>query len=98
MAALRSSDSTPTPLPPRALASLSSHLSTELLLLARIHYKNQSQHRLSLFWRRVDEMKRLGDKVQASWVAWEAKAKEPEGSRDAAVVLLLLSPVPIARG
>ena len=66
----------PAPLPTRALTALSTHLSTELVLLARIHYKNQSQHRLALFWRRVNEIKRLGGKVQTGWLGWQTRAKE----------------------
>lgn len=47
----------------RLINSLRTHLETDLLLLGRIHYKNQSQHHLALFWRRAVEVDRVGRRL-----------------------------------
>ncbi|CED84494.1 hypothetical protein [Phaffia rhodozyma] len=54
-------------LKPAHLQSLSTHFHTELDLLDRIVYKNQSQFRLNIFWRKVTEIRRLGRKVRDNW-------------------------------
>lgn len=54
-------------LPTRALAALTTHLTNELALLDRLHYKGQSQHRNSLFWRRVEEVRRVANLALVAW-------------------------------
>ncbi|KAJ7285882.1 hypothetical protein C8J57DRAFT_1496582 [Mycena rebaudengoi] len=39
-------------------------LSDELQILHRLYYKGNNQHRSSLFWRRVSEMKKYGDRLE----------------------------------
>lgn len=53
----------PTLLSARLVNSLRTHLETDLTILARIHYKNHSQHHLALFWRRVVEVDRVGRRL-----------------------------------
>ncbi|KAF7338331.1 DUF4477 domain-containing protein [Mycena venus] len=48
----------------RSLQSVLSTFSNELQILHRIHYKGKNQHRSALFWRRVAEMRRYGDRVE----------------------------------
>jgi len=57
------SSSAPTLLSARVVNSLRTHLETDLLILARVHYKNHSQHHLALFWRRVIEVDRVGRRL-----------------------------------
>lgn len=47
----------------RVNAVSSSH-ELELGILVRLHYKNKNQHRGALFWRRVEEVKRLALRLQ----------------------------------
>ncbi|KAI0709115.1 hypothetical protein C8Q76DRAFT_742283 [Earliella scabrosa] len=42
--------------------ALASHR-TELQVLERLYYKGKNQHRTALFWQRVAEMRRLGERV-----------------------------------
>ncbi|KAI0748045.1 hypothetical protein C8Q80DRAFT_1270493 [Daedaleopsis nitida] len=46
----------------RLQAALSSHR-TELQVLERLYYKGKNQHRTALFWQRVAEMRKLGERV-----------------------------------
>ncbi|RPD79992.1 hypothetical protein L226DRAFT_187761 [Lentinus tigrinus ALCF2SS1-7] len=46
----------------RLQAALSSHR-TELQVLERLYYKGKNQHRTALFWRRVAEMRKFGERV-----------------------------------
>jgi len=48
----------------RSLQPILSTFSDELQILHRIYYKGKNQHRLALFWRRVAEMRRYGDRVE----------------------------------
>jgi hypothetical protein len=78
-----SSPSTATLLPAKTLAQLTTHLATELALLDRVVYKNQSQHRLARFWRKVVEVRRIGGKVKESWEGWaENERKRAEGGEE----------------
>ncbi|OJT06068.1 hypothetical protein TRAPUB_3003 [Trametes pubescens] len=36
---------------------------TELQILERLYYKGKNQHRTALFWQRVAEMRKLGERV-----------------------------------
>ncbi|CAA7271738.1 unnamed protein product [Cyclocybe aegerita] len=47
----------------RLQAALTSH-ATELQLLQRLYYKNKNQHRGSLFWRNVVEMRRYSERIE----------------------------------
>ncbi|PFH54392.1 hypothetical protein AMATHDRAFT_657 [Amanita thiersii Skay4041] len=49
----------------RIQQALSSH-SDELLLLHRIYYKSKNQHRVSLFWRRLGEVRRYSVNLEKS--------------------------------
>lgn len=57
------SSSGPTLHSARLINSLRTHLETDLKILARVHYKNHSQHHLALFWRRVVEVDRVGRRL-----------------------------------
>ncbi|EIM89896.1 uncharacterized protein STEHIDRAFT_50373 [Stereum hirsutum FP-91666 SS1] len=46
-----------------AQAIFSSH-QAEMALLERLYYKGKNQHRMSLFWQRVCEMRRYGRRLQ----------------------------------
>ncbi|KAI0721697.1 hypothetical protein C8T65DRAFT_565758 [Cerioporus squamosus] len=46
----------------RLQAALASHR-TELQVLERLYYKGKNQHRTALFWQRVAEMRKLGERV-----------------------------------
>ncbi|KAI8998704.1 hypothetical protein BD414DRAFT_475826 [Trametes punicea] len=46
----------------RLQAALTSHR-TELQVLERLYYKGKNQHRTALFWQRVAEMRRFGERV-----------------------------------
>lgn len=63
----------------RALTSLSTHLATELRLLGRLYYKNRAQHRNALFWRRVEEVKRLALRVGEGLPLVLSTTKSKEG-------------------
>lgn len=41
---------------------------TELSLLRRLYYKGKNQHRAAVFWRRVDEIRRYGERICGSSV------------------------------
>ncbi|KAF9805501.1 hypothetical protein IEO21_09014 [Rhodonia placenta] len=47
----------------RLQIALSSHR-LELQVLERLYYKGKNQHRTALFWRRVVEIRRYGDRLQ----------------------------------
>ncbi|KAH8117525.1 hypothetical protein DFH11DRAFT_1504506 [Phellopilus nigrolimitatus] len=47
----------------RQLSPLEACLADELRLLERLYYKGVNQHRSALFWRRVEETRRLGKRV-----------------------------------
>ena len=46
----------------RLQAALASHR-TELQVLERLYYKGKNQHRTALFWQRVAEMRKYGERV-----------------------------------
>ena len=46
----------------RLQAALASHR-TELQILERLYYKGKNQHRTALFWQRVAEMRKLGERL-----------------------------------
>lgn len=46
----------------RLQAALSSYR-TELQVLERLYYKGKNQHRAALFWQRVTELRKLGERV-----------------------------------
>ncbi|KAJ6596846.1 hypothetical protein DFH09DRAFT_1132894 [Mycena vulgaris] len=48
----------------RRLQPVLATLSDELQILRRLYYKGKNQHRPALFWRRVAEMRRYGDRVE----------------------------------
>ncbi|KAJ6502592.1 hypothetical protein C8R45DRAFT_896163 [Mycena sanguinolenta] len=48
----------------RSLQPVLSTFIDELQILHRIYYKGKNQHRSALFWRRVAEMRRYGDRVE----------------------------------
>ncbi|KAK7014901.1 DUF4477 domain-containing protein [Favolaschia claudopus] len=48
----------------RSLQPVLSMFSDELQILHRIYYKGNNQHRPALFWRRVTEMRKYGDRVE----------------------------------
>ncbi|KAJ7905446.1 hypothetical protein B0H14DRAFT_2326758 [Mycena olivaceomarginata] len=48
----------------RSLQPVLSTFADELQILHRIYYKGKNQHRPALFWRRVTEMRRYGDRVE----------------------------------
>ncbi|KAJ6496635.1 hypothetical protein C8R47DRAFT_349028 [Mycena vitilis] len=48
----------------RSLQPVLSTFSDELQILHRLYYKGKNQHRTALFWRRVTEMRRYGDRVE----------------------------------
>ncbi|KAJ7774673.1 hypothetical protein DFH07DRAFT_800468 [Mycena maculata] len=48
----------------RRLQPVFATFSDELQILHRLYYKGKNQHRPALFWRRVAEMRRYGDRVQ----------------------------------
>ncbi|KAJ7685142.1 hypothetical protein DFH06DRAFT_1157583 [Mycena polygramma] len=48
----------------RGLQPVLSTFSDELQILHRLYYKGKNQHRPALFWRRVTEMRRYGDRVE----------------------------------
>ncbi|KAF7363403.1 DUF4477 domain-containing protein [Mycena sanguinolenta] len=48
----------------RSLQPVLSTFTDELQILHRIHYKGKNQHRSALFWRRVAEMRRYGDRLE----------------------------------
>lgn len=50
------------------LAPLEPHLEDELRVLERLYYKGVNQHRMALFWRRVEEVRRLGRRVHEARV------------------------------
>ncbi|KAH7096106.1 hypothetical protein BKA62DRAFT_625359 [Auriculariales sp. MPI-PUGE-AT-0066] len=56
----------------------------ELAILRRLHYKNRNQHRISLFWRRVEEVKRLASRLEqvqlGDLVHWVRLGFHPEPS------------------
>lgn len=47
----------------RLQAALSTHRA-ELQVLERLYYKGKNQHRTALFWQRVAEMRRYGDRLE----------------------------------
>ena len=47
----------------RQLAALEPCLQDELLILERLYYKGVNQHRQAKFWKRVQELRRLGKRV-----------------------------------
>jgi hypothetical protein len=48
----------------RSLQPILSMLSDELQILHRVYYKGKNQHRPALFWRRVSEIRRYGERVE----------------------------------
>ncbi|KAF8212281.1 hypothetical protein K438DRAFT_1806281 [Mycena galopus ATCC 62051] len=48
----------------RSLQPILSTFADELQILHRIYYKGKNQHRPALFWRRVAEMRRYGDRFE----------------------------------
>ncbi|KAJ7097968.1 hypothetical protein B0H15DRAFT_823628 [Mycena belliarum] len=48
----------------RRLQPVLATFSDELQILHRLYYKGKNQHRPALFWRRVAEMRRYGDRVE----------------------------------
>ena len=46
----------------RLQAALDSHR-TEMQVLERLYYKGKNQHRTALFWQRVVELRKLGERV-----------------------------------
>ena len=47
----------------RLQAALATH-HTELQVLERLYYKGKNQHRTALFWQRVAEMRKFGERVE----------------------------------
>ncbi|KAI0807095.1 hypothetical protein C8Q74DRAFT_1362639 [Fomes fomentarius] len=47
----------------RRLQAVLSSCRTELQVLERLYYKGKNQHRTALFWQRVAEMRKLGERV-----------------------------------
>ncbi len=47
----------------RRLQAVLSSYRTELQVLERLYYKGKNQHRTALFWQRVAEMRKLGERV-----------------------------------
>lgn len=47
----------------RRLTVVASSIKDELQLLERLYYKGRNQHRAALFWRKVAEMRRFGQRV-----------------------------------
>lgn len=74
----------------RLVNSLRTHLETDLSILGRLHYKNQSQHHLALFWRRVVEVDRVGRRLLP---AWERALQDGAKHQDVRKLSLLVSRV-----
>ncbi|KAI0046107.1 hypothetical protein FA95DRAFT_1494475 [Auriscalpium vulgare] len=51
--------------PLRGLTSTFTHISGELAILERLYYKGKNQHRSALFWQRVAETRKYGQRLQA---------------------------------
>ena len=49
----------------RRLAAISATLSEEVKILNRLYYKGKNQHRISLFWRHVEEIRRLSLRIHS---------------------------------
>lgn len=47
----------------RQFAALEPCLQDELLILERLYYKGVNQHRMAKFWKRVQELRRLGKRI-----------------------------------
>ncbi|KAF7966293.1 hypothetical protein HWV62_33375 [Athelia sp. TMB] len=52
----------------RRIKAACSSFHEELKLLERLYYKGKNQHRSSLFWKRVVELKRLGERLDGLYV------------------------------